>query len=96
MTMLPQSFASMNISGSPGMMPNRPPTSPLMAAPIPGNMGFPNMMTGTMGISTVGIPPMMNQGMMGMPNTMGISVGLAPAAMPPKQDAFANFANFSK
>lgn len=96
MTMLPQGFASMNISGSPGMMPIRPPTSPLMAGPIPGAMGIPNMMTGTMGMSAVGIPPMMNQGMMGMPNPMGMSVGLAPVAMPPKQDAFANFANFSK
>lgn len=96
MTMLPQGFANMNISGSPGMMPIRPPTSPLMAGPIPGAMGIPNMMTGTMGMSAVGIPPMMNQGMMGMPNPMGMSVGLAPVAMPPKQDAFANFANFSK
>lgn len=96
MTMLPQSFASMNISGSPGMMPIRPQTSPMMAGPMPGSMGIPNMMTGTMGMSAVGIPPMMNQGMMGMPNTMGMPVGMAPVAMPPKQDAFANFANFSK
>ncbi|XP_072256536.1 clathrin interactor 1 [Pyxicephalus adspersus] len=89
MTMLPQSFASMNISGSPGMMPIRPQTSPMMASPMPGTMGVPNMMTS-------GIPPMMNQGMMAMPNTMGVPVGMAPVAMPPKQDAFANFANFSK
>ncbi|KAM5172120.1 clathrin interactor 1 [Mantella aurantiaca] len=94
MTMLPQNFANMNIGGSPGMMPVRPQTSPMMASP--GAMGIPNMMTGTMGMSAVGIPPMMNQGMMGMPNTIGMSVGLAPVAMPPKQDAFANFANFSK
>ncbi|XP_063784467.1 clathrin interactor 1 isoform X1 [Pseudophryne corroboree] len=96
MTMLPQSFASMNIAGSPGMMPIRPQTSPVIPGPIPGAMGIPNMMTGTMGISAVGIPPMMNQGMMAMPNTMGMPMGLAPGAMPPKQDAFANFANFSK
>ncbi|XP_018419642.1 PREDICTED: clathrin interactor 1 isoform X2 [Nanorana parkeri] len=93
---LPQSFASMNISGSPGMMSIRPQTSPMMAGPMPGAMGIPNIMTGTMGVSAAGIPPMMNQGMMGMPNTMGMPVGVAPAAMPPKQDAFANFANFSK
>ncbi|KAM9312421.1 clathrin interactor 1 [Gastrophryne carolinensis] len=96
MTMLPQGFASMNISGSPGMMPIRAPTSPMISGPMPGAMGIPNMMTGTLGISSMGIPPMMNQGIMGMPNTMGVPMGLAPAAMPPKQDAFANFANFSK
>ncbi|XP_073423974.1 clathrin interactor 1 isoform X2 [Dendrobates tinctorius] len=87
--MLPQSFVNMNIGGTPGMMPIRPQTSPM-----PGGMGIPNMMTGTMGMS--GIPPMMNQGVMGMPTTMGMPMGLAPGAMPPKQDAFANFANFSK
>ncbi|XP_068134393.1 clathrin interactor 1 isoform X2 [Hyperolius riggenbachi] len=90
MTILPQSFASMNISGSPGMMPVRPPGGTMMVGQMP------NMLTGTMGMATVGIPPMMNQGMMGMPGTMGMSMGLAPGAMPPKQDAFANFANFSK
>ncbi|XP_073505977.1 clathrin interactor 1 isoform X2 [Phyllobates terribilis] len=88
--MLPQSFVNMNIGGTPSMMPIRPQTSPIM----PGAMGIPNMMTGTMGMS--GIPPMMNQGVMGMPTTMGMPMGLAPGAMPPKQDAFANFANFSK
>ncbi|KAM4038080.1 clathrin interactor 1 isoform 2-T2 [Anomaloglossus baeobatrachus] len=94
MGMLPQSFASMNVGGSPGMMSIRPQTSPIMPGPMPGTMGIPNMMTGTMGMS--GIPPMMNQGVMGMPATMGMPMGLAPGAMPPKQDAFANFANFSK
>ncbi|KAM3925967.1 clathrin interactor 1 isoform 2-T2 [Leptodactylus fuscus] len=88
--MLPQNFANMNISGSPGMMPIRPQTSPMM----PGAMGIPNMMTGTMGMT--GVPPMMNQGMMGVPTAMGMPMGLSPGAMPPKQDAFANFANFSK
>lgn len=94
MGMLPHSFANMNISGTPGMMPIRPPTSPILPGPMPGAMGIPNMMTGSMGMS--GIPPMMNQGMMGMPATMGMPMGLAPGVMPPKQDAFANFANFSK
>uniref|UniRef100_A0A8C5M5C1 Clathrin interactor 1 n=1 Tax=Leptobrachium leishanense TaxID=445787 RepID=A0A8C5M5C1_9ANUR len=63
-----QTFASMNISTTPGMMPVRHQTSPVM----PGGMGIPNMMTGTMGMSGVGVSPMMNQGMMGMgmPNTM--------------------------
>ncbi|XP_044137188.1 clathrin interactor 1 [Bufo gargarizans] len=88
--MLPQSFANMNIGGTPGMMPVRPQTSPIM----PGGIGIPNMMTGTMGMA--GVPPMMNQGVMGMPTTMGMPMGLAPGVMPPKQDAFANFANFSK
>ncbi|CAH2276299.1 clathrin interactor 1 [Pelobates cultripes] len=90
--MMSQSFASMNISASPGMMPIRQPTSPIMA----GGMGIPSMMTGTMGVSGVAVPPVMNQGMMGMPNTIGMPMGLAPGAVPPKQDAFANFANFSK
>ncbi|XP_075712207.1 clathrin interactor 1 [Rhinoderma darwinii] len=94
MGMLPQGFANMNISGTPGMIPNRPQTSPILPGPMAGGMGIPNMMTGTMGIS--GIPPMMNQGGMGMPTTMGMPMGLASGAMPPKQDAFANFANFSK
>ncbi|KAG9491115.1 hypothetical protein GDO78_006468 [Eleutherodactylus coqui] len=88
MGMMPQAFANMNISGTPGMMPNRPQTSPILPGPMTGAMGIPNMMTG--------IPPGMNQGMMGMPTTMGMQMGLAPGAMPPKQDAFANFANFSK
>ncbi|XP_075066255.1 clathrin interactor 1 isoform X2 [Mixophyes fleayi] len=96
MVILPQSFASMNIAGSPGMMPIRPQANPIIPGPMPGAMGMPNMMTGTMGMSAVGIPPMMNQGMMAMPNTMGMPMGLAPGVMPPKQDAFANFANFSK
>ncbi|XP_072001588.1 clathrin interactor 1 isoform X2 [Engystomops pustulosus] len=94
MGMMPQSFANMNISGSPGMMSIRPQTSPVMPGPMPAAMGIPNMMTGTVGMA--GIPPMMNQGMMGMPATMGMPMGLAPGGMPPKQDAFANFANFSK
>ncbi|KAM4676325.1 clathrin interactor 1 [Discoglossus pictus] len=96
--MISQNFASMNLTGSPGMMPVRSQTSPIMPGPMPGVMGIPNMMTGTMGISAVGVPPMMNQGMMGMgmQNQMGMPMGLAPGAMPPKQDAFANFANFSK
>ncbi|XP_056373325.1 clathrin interactor 1 [Hyla sarda] len=94
MGMLPQSFANLNVSGSPGMMPIRPQASPVMPGPMPGAMGIPNMMTGTMGMS--GIPPAMNQGMMGMPPTMGMPMGLSPGVMPPKQDAFANFANFSK
>ncbi|KAM8971878.1 clathrin interactor 1 [Pelodytes ibericus] len=96
--MMSQSFATMNISATPGIMTVGPPTSPIMPGSVPGGIGFPNMMTGTMGLSGVGVPPMMNQGMMsmGMPNTMGMPMGLAPGAMPPKQDAFANFANFSK
>ncbi|KAM4748414.1 clathrin interactor 1 isoform 2-T2 [Rhinophrynus dorsalis] len=96
--MMSQSFTSMNISASPGIMPVRPQTSPIIPGPMPVGMGIPNMMTGTMGMSAVGVPPMMNQSMMGMgmPGTMGMPVGLAPGAMPPKQDAFANFANFSK
>ncbi|XP_053321625.1 clathrin interactor 1 [Spea bombifrons] len=97
--MVSQSFASLNISATPGMMPVRPQTSPMIPSSVPGGMGIPNMMTGTLGMSPVGVPPMMNQGMMGMgmPATMGMPMGLAPGSMQPKQqDAFANFANFSK
>ncbi|CAN2387341.1 Clathrin interactor 1 [Pristimantis euphronides] len=94
MGMMPQTFANLNISGSPGMMPSRPQTSPILPGPMTGAMGIPNMMTGTMGMAA--IPPMMNQGVMVMPGTMGMPMGIAPGAMPPKQDAFANFANLSK
>ncbi|XP_018106691.1 clathrin interactor 1 L homeolog isoform X1 [Xenopus laevis] len=88
-----QSFGNLTISGTPGMMPIRPQTSPVMPNAMPAGMGIPNMMTGT-----IGVPPMMNQPMMGMgmPGTMGMPMGLAPGAMPPKQDTFANFPNFSK
>uniref|UniRef100_A0A6I8QPB6 Clathrin interactor 1 n=1 Tax=Xenopus tropicalis TaxID=8364 RepID=A0A6I8QPB6_XENTR len=97
-SMMSQSFGNLTISGTPGVMPIRPQTSPVMPNAMPAGMGIPNMMTGTMGMSAVGVPPMMNQPMMGMgmPGTMGMPMGLAPAAVPPKQDAFANFSNFSK
>ncbi|KAG8438782.1 hypothetical protein GDO86_005105 [Hymenochirus boettgeri] len=85
--MVSQSFGNLTISGSPGMMPVRPQTSPMMPNPMSAGMGIPNMMTGSMGVSAVGVPPMIG---------MGMPMGLAPASMQPKQDAFANFANFSK
>ncbi|NP_001088040.1 clathrin interactor 1 S homeolog [Xenopus laevis] len=91
--MMSQGFGNLTIGGTPGMMPIRPQTSPVMPNAVPAGMGIPNMMTGT-----IGVPPMINQPMMGMgmgmPSSMGM--GLAPGSMPPKQDAFANFANFSK
>lgn len=75
-------------------------------------MGMPNMMgTGTQGMNPMGMPPgqhsMINQGMvgmnigmgapfgMGMP-TVGMNPGMSSTVVQPKQDAFANFGNFSK
>ncbi|NXH14378.1 EPN4 protein, partial [Bucco capensis] len=110
-----QNFAAVNLNPQPNMMPVRPQTSPLMGGPIPVGMGMPNLMSGTMGMTSMGPTPMMNQGMMGMNMNMGvpatgmgltgtIGVGvpnitmtsLTPGTVQPKQDAFANFANFSK
>ncbi|KFP75776.1 Clathrin interactor 1, partial [Apaloderma vittatum] len=110
-----QNFAAVNLNPQPNMMPVRPQTSPMMGGPIPVGMGMPGVMSGTMGMTSLGPTPMMNQGMMGMNMNMGVpatGVGLtgalgmgvhnlamtslAPGTVQPKQDAFANFANFSK
>ncbi|NWR65249.1 EPN4 protein, partial [Bucorvus abyssinicus] len=110
-----QNFAAVNLSSQPNMTPVRPQTSPLMGGPIPVGMGMPSVMSGTMGMTSMGPMPMMNQGMMGINMNMGVpatgmgltgTIGmgvpnitmtsLTPGTLQPKQDAFANFANFSK
>uniref|UniRef100_A0A8C0B2B7 Clathrin interactor 1 n=1 Tax=Buteo japonicus TaxID=224669 RepID=A0A8C0B2B7_9AVES len=115
MNVMTQNFAAVNLSPQPNMMPVRPQTSPLMGGPIPVGMGMPSVMSGTMGMTSMGPTPMMNQGMMGINMNMGVpatgmgltgTIGmgvpniamtsLTPGTVQPKQDAFANFANFSK
>ncbi|NXN92068.1 EPN4 protein, partial [Rhinopomastus cyanomelas] len=108
-----QNFAAVNLNPQPNMMPVRPQTSPLMGGTVPVGMGIPSVMSGTMGMASMGPTPMMNQGMLGMTMNMGvpatgmgltgtIGMGLpniamtSPGTVQPKQDAFANFANFSK
>ncbi|NWR72126.1 EPN4 protein, partial [Centropus unirufus] len=115
MNVMTQNFAAVNLNPQPNVMPVRPQTSPLMGGPIPVGMGMPNVMSGTMGMTSIGPTPMMNQGMMGINMNMGVpatgmglmgTIGmgvpniamtsLTPGTVQPKQDAFANFANFSK
>ncbi|XP_010291534.1 PREDICTED: clathrin interactor 1 [Phaethon lepturus] len=115
MNVMTQNFAAVNLSPQPNMMPVRPQTSPLMGGPIPVGMGMRSVMSGTMGMTSMGPTPMMNQGMMGINMNMGVpatgmgltgTIGmgvpniamtsLTPGTVQPKQDAFANFANFSK
>ncbi|NXI91408.1 EPN4 protein, partial [Psophia crepitans] len=112
MNVMTQNFAAVNLSPQPNMMPVRPQTSPLMGGPVPVGMGGPSVMSGTMGMTSMGPMPMMNQGMMGINVNMGVpatgigltgTIGmgvpmtsLTPGTVQPKQDAFANFANFSK
>ncbi|XP_061216146.1 clathrin interactor 1 isoform X2 [Neopsephotus bourkii] len=115
MNVMTQNFAAVNLSSPQSMTPVRPQTSPLMGGPIPVGMGMPSVMSGTMGMTSMGPTPMMNQGMMGMNMNMGVlatgmgltgTIGmgipniamtsLTPGTVQPKQDAFANFANFSK
>nr|XP_048716983.1 clathrin interactor 1 isoform X2 [Caretta caretta] len=111
-----QNFAAVSLNSQSNVMPVRPPTSSLMGGPIPVGMGMPSVMTGTMGMTSLGNTPMMNQGIMGMNVNMGMpaagmgltgTVGMGvpnitmtsamtPGTVQPKQDAFANFANFSK
>ncbi|XP_041532007.1 clathrin interactor 1 isoform X1 [Microtus oregoni] len=110
LNVMTQSFGAVNLSSPSNMLPVRPQTNPLMGGPMPMNM--PGVMTGTMGMAPLGNAPVMSQGMMGMNMNMGLSatgmgltgpvgMGVPNMAMPsgtvqPKQDAFANFANFSK
>ncbi|NWR82645.1 EPN4 protein, partial [Furnarius figulus] len=115
MNVMTQNFAAVNLSPQPNMMPVRPQTNTLMGGPMPVGMGMPSVMSGTMGMTTMGPTPMMNQGMMGINMNMGVpatgmgltgTIGmgvpnmamtsLTPGTVQPKQDAFANFANFSK
>ncbi|XP_049631665.1 clathrin interactor 1 isoform X1 [Suncus etruscus] len=108
MNVITQSFGAVNLSSPSNMLPVRPQTNPLMGGPMPVSMP----MTGTMGMAPLGNTPVMNQGMMGMNMNLGMStagMGLAgtmgmgmpnlamtSGTLQPKQDAFANFANFSK
>ncbi|XP_069724968.1 clathrin interactor 1 isoform X2 [Phaenicophaeus curvirostris] len=115
MNVMTQNFAAVNLNPQPNVMPVRPQTSPLMGGPVPVGMGMPSVMSGTMGMTSMGPTPMMNQGMMGINMNMGVpatgmglmgTIGmgvpniamtsLTPGTVQPKQDAFANFANFSK
>ncbi|XP_037253045.1 clathrin interactor 1 isoform X2 [Falco biarmicus] len=115
MNVMTQNFAAVNLNPQPNMMPVRPQTSPLMGGPVPAGMGMPSVMSGTMGMTSVGPMHMINQGMMGLSVNMGVpatgigltgTIGmglpsipmtsLTPGTVQPKQDAFANFANFSK
>ena len=75
-------------------------------------MNMPGVMTGTMGMAPLGNAPVMSQGMVGMNMNMGLSatgmgltgpvgmgmpnMAMSSGTVQPKQDAFANFANFSK
>ncbi|XP_021265994.1 clathrin interactor 1 [Numida meleagris] len=115
MNVMTQNFAAVNLNPQPNMMPVRPQTSPLMGGSIPVGMGMPSVMPGTMGMTSMGPMPMLNQGTMGMNMNMGVpatgmgltgTIGMGitnismtsmtPGTVQPKQDAFANFANFSK
>ncbi|XP_030428589.1 clathrin interactor 1 isoform X3 [Gopherus evgoodei] len=111
-----QNFAAVSLNSQSNVMPVRLPTSSLMGGPIPVGMGMPSVMTGTMGMTSLGNTPVMNQGILGMnvnmgvpaagmglTGTMGLGVpniamtsAMTPGTVQPKQDAFANFASFSK
>ncbi|XP_023568915.1 clathrin interactor 1 isoform X2 [Octodon degus] len=110
LNVMTQSFGAVNLSSPSNMLPVRPHTNPLLGGPVP--MSMPSVMTGTVGMAPLGNAPLMNQSMMGMNMGMGMSaagmgltgavgMGVPTMAMTsgtvqPKQDAFANFANFSK
>lgn len=115
MNVMTQNFAAVNLNPQPNMMPVRPQTSPVMGGSIPVGMGMSSVMPGTMGMTSMGPMPMLNQGTMGMNMNMGVpatgmglmgTIGMGitnismtsmtPGTVQPKQDAFANFANFSK
>ncbi|NWI97269.1 EPN4 protein, partial [Pitta sordida] len=106
-----QNFAAVNLSPQPNMMPVRPQTGTLMGGPMPVGMGMSGMMGMTaMGPTPMMNQGMMGMNMnmavpatgMGLTGTIGMGVpnmamtSLSPGTVQPKQDAFANFANFSK
>ncbi|KAH0629885.1 hypothetical protein JD844_012345 [Phrynosoma platyrhinos] len=72
MNVMSQNFATMSLNSPPSMMPVRPPANPLMGGPISVGMGMPTVMTGTMGMASMGSTPMMNQGIMGMNVNMAV------------------------
>lgn len=108
MNVITQNFAAVNLSPQPSMMPVRAQSSALLGGPV--GLAVPGVMSGTMGMASMAPAPMINQGMMGMNmgvpatgmGTIGMGVpsmamtSLTPGTVQPKQDAFANFANFSK
>ncbi|XP_075398015.1 clathrin interactor 1 isoform X2 [Tenrec ecaudatus] len=110
MNVMTQSFGAVNLSSPSNMLPVRPQTNPLMGGGMP--VGMPNVMTGTMGMAPLGNTPMMNQSVMGMNMNIGVSspgmglsgtmgmgmpnIAMTSGTVQPKQDAFANFTNFSK
>lgn len=110
LNVMTQSFGAVNLSSPSNMLPVRPQTNPLMGGPVPVSM--PSVLTGAIGMAPLGSTPMMNQSMMGMnmnigmsasgmglPGTMGMgmpNLAMTSGTVQPKQDAFANFANFSK
>ncbi|XP_058671043.1 clathrin interactor 1 [Ammospiza caudacuta] len=108
MNVITQNFAAVNLSPQPSMMPVRAQSSALLGGPV--GLAVPGVMSGTMGMASMAPAPLMNQGMMGMNmgvpatgmGTIGMGVpnmamtSLTPGTVQPKQDAFANFANFSK
>ncbi|XP_051024058.1 clathrin interactor 1 isoform X5 [Acomys russatus] len=110
LNVMTQSFGAVNLSSPSNMLPVRPQTNPLMGGAM--SMNMPGVMSGTMGMAPLGNTPVMSQSMVGMNMNMGMSaagmgltgtmgMGVPSVATPsgpvqPKQDAFANFANFSK
>uniref|UniRef100_A0A2K6PCD4 Clathrin interactor 1 n=1 Tax=Rhinopithecus roxellana TaxID=61622 RepID=A0A2K6PCD4_RHIRO len=110
MNVMTQSFGAVNLSSPSNMLPVRPQTNTLIGGPMP--MSMPSVVTGPMGMAPLGNSPMMNQSMMGMNMNIGMSaagmgltgtmgmgmpnIAMTSGTVQPKQDAFANFANFSK
>nr|XP_005503405.2 clathrin interactor 1 [Columba livia] len=103
-----QNFAAVNLNPQPNMTPVRPQTSPLgvgMPNVMLGTMGMapmvpsPMLKQGVMGINVNTGMPATGMGLVGMIG-MGVPnismTPLTPGTIQPKQDAFANFANFSK
>lgn len=103
-----QNFAAVNLNPQPNMTPVRPQTSPLgMGMPnvMLGTMGMapmtpsPMLKQGVMGMNVNTGMPATGMGLVGMIG-MGVPnismTPLTPGTIQPKQDAFANFANFSK
>lgn len=111
MNVMTQSFGAVTLSSPPSnMLPVRPQTNPLLGTPLP--LSMPGVVTGTVGMAPLGNTPVMSQSVMGMnvnlgmsaagmglPGAVGMSIpslAVASGTLQPKQDAFANFANFSK
>uniref|UniRef100_A0A8D0G3J1 ENTH domain-containing protein n=1 Tax=Sphenodon punctatus TaxID=8508 RepID=A0A8D0G3J1_SPHPU len=72
MNVMSPNFAAMSLSSPPNMMSVQPQTNPLIGGPVPVGMGMPSMLTGAMGMPSMGATPLMTQGMMGMNVNMGM------------------------